>query len=76
MHSLVVVMRREQVSNDMSRGSKYNRGKTKKYKTREKDRVVQQGQGCWGEKGGREVTYYLGSSGNASLKEKTCDGEA
>ena len=48
MHILVVVMRRERVSNDMSRGSKYNRGKTKKYKTREKDRVVQQGQGCWG----------------------------
>lgn len=75
MHILAVVMRRERVSNDMSRGSKYNRG-IKKYKPREKHRVVQQGQGCWGEKGGREVTYYLGSSGNVSLTEKTRDGEA
>ena len=30
MHILVVIMRREQVSNYMSRGSKYNREKTKK----------------------------------------------
>lgn len=72
MH-ILVVMRRERVSNDMSEVAKYSRGKTKKYKTRETQGGTT-GTGMLGEKEGGDLLPRVRRA--SGCEEKTHDGEA